>query len=47
MSSNKTDQAEQAAKPDLSTHYRPVGLKAVLAAALMLKSKPPIVKKVS
>jgi hypothetical protein len=47
VTSKKTDQAEQAAKPDLSTHYRPLGLKAVLAAALMLKSKPALVKKIA
>ena len=39
MTSKKTG-AEHAAKPDLSAHYRPLGLKAVLAAALMLNSKP-------
>ncbi len=45
MTSNKTGSAEQTHKPDLTTHYRPLGLKAVLAAALMLKSKPPLVKR--
>jgi hypothetical protein len=39
--------AEQPAKTDLSAHYRPLGLKAVLAAALMLKSKPALTKKVA
>lgn len=48
MTSKKTG-AEQAAKPDLSAHYRPLGLKAVLAAALMLKStpKPTLSKKIA
>ena len=27
----------QPPKPDLKAHYRPIGLKAVLAAALMVK----------
>lgn len=31
---------ETKAKPDLNSHYRPLGLKAVAAAALMLKRKP-------
>ncbi|MEZ2129120.1 MULTISPECIES: hypothetical protein [unclassified Sinorhizobium] len=31
---------QKPAKIDLSTHYRPLGLKAVLAAHLMLKDKP-------
>jgi hypothetical protein len=47
VTSIKTGSAEQARKPDLSTHYRPLGLKAVLAAALMQKSKPALVKKPS
>ncbi|WP_377287971.1 hypothetical protein [Rhizobium sp. SG2393] len=36
------DAAKQAKKPlcDLITQYRPVGLKAVLAAALQAKAKP-------
>lgn len=29
-----------AAKSDLDQHYRPLGLKAVLAAAMMLNRKP-------
>jgi hypothetical protein len=37
---------EQPAKTDLSAHYRPLGLKAVLAAALMLK-KPTLAKKIA
>ncbi|CVI58591.1 MULTISPECIES: hypothetical protein [Agrobacterium] len=32
--------AQSPAKPDLNSHYRPLGLKAVAAAALMLKRKP-------
>ncbi len=32
--------AQPQAKPDLNSHYRPLGLKAVAAAALMLKRKP-------
>ncbi|WP_281406427.1 hypothetical protein [Agrobacterium sp. B1(2019)] len=32
--------AQPPAKPDLNSHYRPLGLKAVAAAALMLKRKP-------
>ncbi|WP_281366485.1 hypothetical protein [Peteryoungia desertarenae] len=39
MTSNQ--QAEQKpAQPNLDNHYRPIGLKAVIAAALMLKRKP-------
>lgn len=34
---------EAAAKPDLNSHYRPLGLKAVAAAALM-QAKPKTVK---
>lgn len=45
MTSKKTGAAEQPAKQDLSTHYRPLGLKAVLAAALMLNKKPALIKK--
>lgn len=30
---------ETPAKPDLNSHYRPLGLKAVAAAAMMLKRK--------
>lgn len=45
MTSKKTGAAEQPAKYDLGAHYRPLGLKAVLAAALMLKKKPALVKK--
>lgn len=31
---------QQPAKTELADNYRPLGLKAVLAAALMLKRKP-------
>ena len=45
MTSKKTSTGEQqAAKPDLSANYRPVGLKAVAAASLMAKNKPAIKK---
>ena len=44
MTAKKTGSTEQPAKHDLSTHYRPLGLKAVLAAALMVK-KPALIKK--
>lgn len=30
------------AKPEITTPYRPLGLKAVAAAALMLKRKPKL-----
>ncbi|WP_200950955.1 hypothetical protein [Rhizobium sp. Root1220] len=46
MTPKKTS-VEQPAKTDLSANYRPVGLKAVLAAALMLKSKPTLTKKLA
>nr|WP_204330129.1 hypothetical protein [Rhizobium phaseoli] len=36
---------QQPSKPDLSANYRPVGLKAVVAASLMAKNKPGTVKK--
>ncbi|AYD00346.1 hypothetical protein [Neorhizobium sp. NCHU2750] len=36
----KTDAPE--AKPDFTAHYRPIGLKAVAAAAMMLKRKPKL-----
>ena len=45
MTPKKTN-VEQPVKTDLSAHYRPLGLKAVLAAALMLK-KPTLAKKVA
>ncbi|WP_337266469.1 hypothetical protein [Oryzifoliimicrobium ureilyticus] len=38
----KSTSTLQAAKPDLSTHYRPLGLKAVLAASMMVKRKPSL-----
>lgn len=40
MTIKKESTGQQPAKIDLSTHYRPLGLKAVLAAHLMLKNKP-------
>ncbi len=46
MTPKKTS-VELPAKTDLSANYRPLGLKAVLAAALMLKSKPALVKKIA
>ncbi|MGL3606612.1 hypothetical protein ACSV9I_08865 [Rhizobium sp. G187] len=33
-------QQQQPAVQTLAAHYRPIGLKAVVAAALMLKRKP-------
>lgn len=46
MTSKNTSTGEQqAAKPDLSANYRPVGLKAVAAASLMAKNKPGSIKK--
>lgn len=39
MTTEKTA-ATQQSKPNLSDNYRPLGLKAVIAAALMLKRKP-------
>lgn len=39
---SKKDNAPQAAKPNLDANYRPLGLKAVVAAALMLKRKPKV-----
>lgn len=40
---SETTKQDVPAKPDLNSHYRPLGLKAVAAAALMLtrKSKKP------
>ncbi|GAK72366.1 hypothetical protein RRU01S_25_00560 [Agrobacterium rubi TR3 = NBRC 13261] len=37
---SETQTTEAAAKPDLKSHYRPLGLKAVAAAAMMLTRKP-------
>jgi hypothetical protein len=34
----------KAQKPELHTLYRPLGIKAVAAAALMLKRKAPVAK---
>ncbi|WP_180355888.1 hypothetical protein [Aliirhizobium smilacinae] len=36
----KTDKPE--AKPDFTDHFRPLGIKAVAAAAMMLKRKPKL-----
>ena len=36
----KTDKPEQ--KPDFTAHFRPLGIKAVAAAAMMLKRKPKL-----
>lgn len=38
-------QAAKAPKTDLAALYRPLGLKAVLAASMMLKKKAPLLKK--
>lgn len=38
-------QAAKAPKTDLTALYRPLGLKAVLAASMMLKKKAPLIKK--
>lgn len=35
-----TDKKAQAPKQELQNNYRPLGLKAVAAAAMMLKRKP-------
>lgn len=40
MTQKKDEAAQPQAKIDPSSHYRPLGLKAVLAAHLMLKTKP-------
>ncbi|WP_164740546.1 hypothetical protein [Rhizobium chutanense] len=46
MTSKKSSAGEQqTAKPDLAANYRPVGLKAVVAASLMAKNKPGSIKK--
>lgn len=39
MNNDQTSKTDTS-KPDHSTPYRPLGLKAVAAAALMLKRKP-------
>jgi hypothetical protein len=36
----KTEKPEQ--KPDFTAHFRPLGIKAVAAAAMMLKRKPKL-----
>lgn len=40
MTTKKQTPAKRETKTDLVAQYRPLGLKAVLAAHLMLKSKP-------
>ncbi|MBB6509171.1 hypothetical protein F4695_002528 [Rhizobium soli] len=40
--SSETNKTSIETKPDLSSHYRPLGLKAVAAAAMMLKRKPTL-----
>lgn len=35
-----TTKIEAPAKPDLKSHYQPLGLKAVAAAAMMVTRKP-------
>ena len=35
-----TKKIEAPAKPDLNSHYQPLGLKAVAAAAMMVARKP-------
>jgi hypothetical protein len=47
MTSPKNTTEQRAQTTDLTTLYRPLGLKAVTAAYLMLKSKPPLTKKVA
>ncbi|WP_170986289.1 MULTISPECIES: hypothetical protein [unclassified Rhizobium] len=42
MSTDKPAAANEPAKPEQSTPYRPLGLKAVVAAALMLNRKPKL-----
>ncbi|MGG7518883.1 hypothetical protein ACQ3G6_13445 [Allorhizobium undicola] len=37
---NPSQQDTAPAKPELDSQYHPIGLKAVIAAALMLKRKP-------
>lgn len=41
MSSDKNDNKSDS-KPESTTPYRPLGLKAVAAAAMMLKRKPKL-----
>ncbi|MBB3608912.1 MAG: hypothetical protein QM636_18245 [Rhizobium sp.] len=47
MTTKKNEAAQPQAKIDPSMLYRPLGLKAVLAAHLMLKAKPPLKKKIA
>lgn len=45
VTSKTNEKTEAPVKTDLSAQYRPVGLKAVLAAYLMLNSKPKLTEK--
>jgi hypothetical protein len=47
MTSQKDNAEQRAQTTDLTALYRPLGLKAVTAAYLMLKSKPPLTKKLA
>lgn len=40
--SNTPNSDKQDAKPDFTAHFRPLGIKAVAAAAMMLKRKPKL-----
>jgi hypothetical protein len=44
VTQTKKKPALREAKTDLTTLYRPLGLKAVLAAHTVLKGKPPVKK---
>ncbi|MDX3927310.1 MAG: hypothetical protein QHC90_16090 [Shinella sp.] len=44
MSSAKKTETTRAPAPDLVSQYRPLGLKAVLAAALQIKRSRPLAK---
>ena len=44
---DETLQQQAQAKIDPSLLYRPLGLKAVMAAHLMVKPKPPLKKKIA
>ncbi len=40
--SNTPNNDKPEAKPDFTKHFRPLGIKAVAAAAMMLKRKPKL-----
>ena len=40
--SNSPRNDKPEAKPDFTAHFRPLGIKAVAAAAMMLKRKPKL-----